>query len=209
MRILFIIIQAVLVLSACANQQGGSKQNLQNDSARQENSKPIHVKNNSQETADNTSRPDIAKHLVKVTERVPEVKDVTAIVLGRYAVVGIDVDDTLERSKVETIKYSVAQALKNDPYGANAAVIADPDTVSRLQEMGREITAGRPVTGILDELAAIVGRVLPEVPNDVTDNEKESQTEHNNDQLNQKQEKELDQEQNDQSDNHMKKNKND
>ncbi|MGM0860150.1 hypothetical protein C6W24_08510 [Bacillus atrophaeus] len=209
MRILFIIIQAVLVLSACANQQGDSKQHLQNDSARQENSKPIHVKNTSQETADNTSRPDIAKHLVKVTERVPEVKDATAIVLGRYAVVGIDVDDTLERSKVETIKYSVAQALKNDPYGANAAVVADPDTVSRLQEMGREITAGRPVTGILDELAAIVGRVLPEVPNDVTDNEKESQIEHNNDQLNQKQEKELDQEQNDQSDNHMKKNKND
>ncbi|MCG8395381.1 YhcN/YlaJ family sporulation lipoprotein [Bacillus atrophaeus] len=209
MRILFIIIQAVLVLSACANQQGDSKQHLQNDSARQENSKPIHVKNTSRETADNTSRPDIAKHLVKVTERVPEVKDATAIVLGRYAVVGIDVDDTLERSKVETIKYSVAQALKNDPYGANAAVVADPDTVSRLQEMGREITAGRPVTGILDELAAIVGRVLPEVPNDVTDNEKESQTEHNNDQLNQKQEKELDQEQNDQSDNHMKKNKND
>lgn len=56
---------------------------------------------------------------------------------------------------METIKYSVAQALKNDRYGANAVVIADPDTVSRLREMSREISEAHPVTGILDELAAI------------------------------------------------------
>ncbi|WP_373710437.1 YhcN/YlaJ family sporulation lipoprotein, partial [Escherichia coli] len=84
--------------------------------------------------------------------------------------------DNLERSKVESIKYTVAQALKNDPYGANAVVVADPDTVSRLRGMASDIKAGRPVSGILDELAAIVGRVMPEVPNDVTDNEKESPT---------------------------------
>lgn len=36
--------------------------------------------------------------------------------------------------------------------GANAVVVADPDTVSRLKEMGKEIQAGRPVSGIMDEL---------------------------------------------------------
>ncbi|MCY7757151.1 YhcN/YlaJ family sporulation lipoprotein [Bacillus inaquosorum] len=209
MRILFIIIQLTLILSACTYQQGRQDQNVEEESTRQQETKPIHVKDTTQETKDNGTRTDIAKHLVSVAEKIPDVKDATAVVLGGYAVVGIDVDDTLDRSKVETIKYSVAQALKNDRYGANAVVIADPDTVSRLNEMSREISEGRPVTGILDELAAIVGRVLPEVPNDVIDNEDEPQTKQQNDQLNRKQQQEMDQEQNDQSDHHMKKNTND
>ena len=49
---------------------------------------------------------------MNVTEHVADVNDATAIVIGKYAVVGIDVKDDLDRSKVETIKYSVAKALK-------------------------------------------------------------------------------------------------
>ncbi len=70
------------------------------------------MKNTAPETAENPGRTDIAKHLVEVTEKIPGISDATAVVLGRYSVVGIDVDDNLERSKVESIKYTVAQALK-------------------------------------------------------------------------------------------------
>lgn len=204
MRILFIIIQALFILTGCNAVQEGRDRAAQNESANQQEAKPIHVKNTAPDTNNNPSRTDIARHLVEVSEKIPGITDATAVVLGRYSVVGIDVDDNLERSKVETIKYTVAQALKNDPYGANAVVVADPDTVARLKEMGKDIQAGRPVSGILDELAAIVGRVLPEVPNNVTDNEKESPTKSNNDQLNQRDQNKLQQEQNDQSDHHMK-----
>ncbi|WP_332275446.1 YhcN/YlaJ family sporulation lipoprotein [Bacillus velezensis] len=204
MRILFIIIQALFILTGCTAVQDGRGRNIQNESADQRDAKPIHVKNTAPETAENSGRTDIAKHLVEVTEKIPGISDATAVVLGRYSVVGIDVDDNLERSKVESIKYTVAQALKNDPYGANAVVVADPDTVSRLRGMGSDIKAGRPVSGILDELAAIVGRVMPEVPNDVTDNEKESPTQSNDDQLNERDQNKLQNEQNDQSDHHMK-----
>ncbi|MCM3370497.1 YhcN/YlaJ family sporulation lipoprotein [Bacillus velezensis] len=204
MRILFIIIQALFILTGCTAVQDGRGRNIQNESADQRDAKPIHVKNTAPKTAENPGRTDIAKHLVEVTEKIPGISDATAVVLGRYSVVGIDVDDNLERSKVESIKYTVAQALKNDPYGANAVVVADPDTVSRLRGMGSDIKAGRPVSGILDELAAIVGRVMPEVPNDVTDNEKESPTQSNDDQLNERDQNKLQNEQNDQSDHHMK-----
>ncbi|KXZ14818.1 hypothetical protein AXI59_02920 [Bacillus nakamurai] len=204
MRILFMIIQALFILTGCNAVQDGRDRAVQNESANQQETKPIHVKNTAPDTTNNPSRTDIARHLVEVTEKIPGITDATAVVLGRYSVVGIDVDDNLERSKVETIKYTVAQALKNDPYGANAVVVADPDTFARLKGMGKDIQAGRPVSGILDELAAIVGRVLPEVPNNVTDNEKESPTKSNNDQLNQRDQNKLQQEQNDQSDHHMK-----
>ncbi|QOQ56419.1 YhcN/YlaJ family sporulation lipoprotein [Bacillus amyloliquefaciens] len=204
MRILFIIIQALFILTGCTAVQDSRERNIRNESTDQREAKPIHVKNTAPETAENPGRSDIAKHLVEVTEKIPGITDATAVVLGRYSVVGIDVDDNLERSKVESIKYTVAQALKNDPYGANAVVVADPDTVSRLRGMASDIKAGRPVSGILDELAAIVGRVMPEVPNDVTDNEKESPTKSNDDQLNERDQKKLQNEQNDQSDHHMK-----
>ncbi|WP_145699666.1 YhcN/YlaJ family sporulation lipoprotein, partial [Bacillus paralicheniformis] len=199
-RIFFLIlIQTVMLLSAC-----GIQNNARNEANELPGNKPIQVKNSSQEPVNREDGQAISRRLVKITESVPGVNDATAVVLGRLAVVGIDVKDNLERSKVESIKYSVAEALQNDPYGANAAVVADPDTVNRLRAMGREIQAGRPVKGILDELAAIVGRVLPEVPNDATDNQQTNPTKSNNDQLNDRNQKQLEKEQNKQSNKHMK-----
>ncbi|KAA6453000.1 YhcN/YlaJ family sporulation lipoprotein [Bacillus swezeyi] len=200
MRIIFLIfIQTAILLSAC-----GIQNNAQNEANELPGNRPIHVKNTAQEPVNREDGQAISRRLVKITENVPGVNDATAIVLGRLAVVGIDVKDNLERSKVESIKYSVAEALQDDPYGANAAVVADPDTVNRLRAMGREIQAGRPVKGILDELAAIVGRVLPEVPNDATDDQKTNPTKSNNDQLNDNKQKQLEKQQNDQSNKHMK-----
>ncbi|KYC75088.1 YhcN/YlaJ family sporulation lipoprotein [Bacillus licheniformis] len=200
MRIFFLIlIQTVMLLSAC-----GILNNARNEANELPGNRPIHVKNSAQEPVNREDGQAISRRLVKITESVPGVNDATAVVLGRLAVVGIDVKDNLERSKVESIKYSVAEALQNDPYGANAAVVADPDTVNRLRAMGREIQAGRPVKGILDELAAIVGRVLPEVPNDATDNQQTNPTKSNNDQLNERNQKQLEKKQNNQSNKHMK-----
>ncbi|MCY9276527.1 YhcN/YlaJ family sporulation lipoprotein [Bacillus haynesii] len=200
MRIFFLIlIQTVMLLSAC-----GIQNNARNEANELPGNRPIHVKNSAQEPVNRKDGQAISRRLVKITESVPGVNDATAVVLGRLAVVGIDVKDNLERSKVESIKYSVAEALQNDPYGANAAVVADPDTVNRLRAMGREIQAGRPVKGILDELAAIVGRVLPEVPNDATDNQQTNPTKSNNDQLNERNQNQLEKKQNNQSNKHMK-----
>lgn len=188
-----------MLLSAC-----GIQNNARNEANELPGNRPIHVKNSAQEPINREDGQAISRRLVKITESVPGVNDATAVVLGRLAVVGIDVKDNLERSKVESIKYSVAEALQNDPYGANAAVVADPDTVNRLRAMGREIQAGRPVKGILDELAAIVGRVLPEVPNDATDNQQTNPTKSNNDQLNERNQNQLEKKQNNQSNKHMK-----
>lgn len=191
---LYFLLSALFCLTSC-----GYQPNVENESIRDDDSKPIKVENSSPDQPDRKNGAAIAQHLVEVTESMPDVKDATAVVLGPYAVVGIDVKDDLERSEAESVKYTVAQGLKDDRYGANAVVVADPDTVARLREMSKDIQAGRPVSGIMDELAAIVGRVLPEVPNDMIDNQDEEPTKGNNDQLNNKQEQELDKEQNDQS----------
>ncbi|GAB7387683.1 hypothetical protein BSNK01_15200 [Bacillaceae bacterium] len=108
-----------------------------------------------------------AQRLAHLAAQVPQVNDATAVVIGKTAVVGIDVDASLDHSRVDTIKYSVAEALREDPQGANAIVTADVDIVQRLREMNQEIRNGRPVSAFADELAEIVGRIMPQFPKQV------------------------------------------
>ncbi len=42
----------------------------------------------------------ISKRLVTLATSIPNVNDATAVVIGKYAIVGIDVDSKLERSQV-------------------------------------------------------------------------------------------------------------
>lgn len=126
---------------------------------------------------------EIAEHLVHLTERVPEVNSATAIVLGDLAVVGIDVNEQLDRSDVGVVKYEVAEALSSDPHGAYAFVSADPDINARLREMRKEIEAGHPISGIMNELAGIVGRLIPVVPGAEHRKSDPEPTDANNDRL--------------------------
>ncbi|MCB6574995.1 YhcN/YlaJ family sporulation lipoprotein, partial [Phascolarctobacterium faecium] len=75
--------------------------NARNEANELPGNKPIQVKNSSQEPVNREDGQAISRRLVKITESVPGVNDATAVVLGRLAVVGIDVKDNLERSKVE------------------------------------------------------------------------------------------------------------
>jgi len=122
------------------------------------------------QTTDNVDRKTgivVSKRLVKLASDVPGVRDATAVVFGKYAIVGIDVDSKLERSQVGTIKYSVAESLKHDPYGAESIVVADPDITARLKEIAADIRNGKPGQGIVRELADIAGRLMPEIPKNI------------------------------------------
>ncbi|WP_415639993.1 YhcN/YlaJ family sporulation lipoprotein [Paenibacillus sediminis] len=109
---------------------------------------------------------DVRTHLEKLAEKVPGVKKANVVITGNTAIVGIDVDGDLDRSRVGTIKYSVAEALRKDPYGKNAIVTADVDISKRLAEIGNDIRRGHPISGFASELADIVGRIMPQVPSD-------------------------------------------
>lgn len=192
-KLLTVIIPIAFILAGC-----GANQN-----ADEGNDNRIHVKNTADDYVDRKTGQEISEHLVELASSIPNVNDATAVVLGNFAVVGIDVNAKLDRSRVESIKYSVAESLQHDPYGANAVVVADADTFERLRQMGQEIQDGRPILGILDELAQIVGRIMPDVPSDLIDNDNANPTEENENQLNPKEEKKLNKEQQDQSKNHM------
>lgn len=158
MRKILMVNIIILILTGCTfqhNVQKNEKQNL------------VNVKNSYIQDVDRKTGQEISKRLVSLASSIPNVNDATAIVLGKYTIVGIDVNSKIDRSQVGSIKYSVSESLKNDPYGAKAVVVADPDTTQRLKEIASEIKKGRPIQGIMNELADVAGRLMPEVPGDL------------------------------------------
>jgi YhcN/YlaJ family sporulation lipoprotein len=162
-----IILTSVLffILTGCS-----TNKEIQN-----KNNNLVNVKNSNIQEVDRKTGQEISKRLVQLATSIPNVNDATAVVMGRYAIVGIDVNSKLERSQVGTIKYSVAESLKKDPYGARAIVVADADTTERLKEISSDIKNGRPIQGVMEELADVAGRLMPEIPGDlITPNPKNS-----------------------------------
>ncbi|MFA9557314.1 YhcN/YlaJ family sporulation lipoprotein [Evansella sp. AB-rgal1] len=153
---------------------------------------------------------EVANHLAQLSIRVPEVNNATAIVIGPYALVGINVSGEIDQSEVGSIKYQVAEALASDPYGASAAVTADPDVIDRIKEMRVEMGQGRPIAAIMNELAAIIGRVIPVVPGrEHRQSESEDPTNVNDDKIDGQQQGELKEIQDEQSKGRMSEKKKD
>ncbi|EDL64705.1 YhcN/YlaJ family sporulation lipoprotein [Bacillus sp. SG-1] len=188
------------LLTGC-NQQ--NNQTAYDNQENGDNPRPINVENSNIQQENNDTSQEVSRNLVRIATAVPDVEDATAVVLGNYAFVGIDVDARVERSEVGTIKYSVAEALKDDPHGAQAMIIADPDLYARLQEVGEDIENGRPVQGILNELSDIAGRLMPELPKNTQQLNPDEAPEKSQNKAGQSEENQLEKEQQDQSNNHM------
>lgn len=160
----------------------------------------LNVKNSELDQERKSSNQAIAKHLANLANNVPDVNEATAIIAGPYAVVGIDVNKELDRTRVGSIKYAVTEALHDDPYGKTAMVIADADGTERIRAMAQSVQAGDPINGVVEELAAIVGRYMPELP---PKNTKTDRKDGNKQSISEKEEKELEDIQDKQSNNHL------
>lgn len=163
MKRIAMILSLTLLLAAC-NTENNPPANQGAPQPNQQAPQTQRVQQTAPSPQHNPSPQATADRLVQLASKVPNVNDATAVVIGRWAVVGIDVDAQLDRPEVGVIKYSVAEALREDPQGAQAVVTADPDIVQRLREMAADIRQGRPVAGFAEELADIVGRIIPQAP---------------------------------------------
>ncbi|WP_010171792.1 YhcN/YlaJ family sporulation lipoprotein [Bacillus coahuilensis] len=187
----------IVVISACQND---------NELGLNENEAPRTINVNDSTIEQNIDRDDsetTSNRLAELAASVPNVKHATVVALGEYAIVGIDVDKDLDRSEVGTIKYSVAETLKDDPDGAEALVVADPDITARLTEIRYDIQNGHPIQGILNELSDITGRIIPELPKHLQKTNPEEAPEEPESKINEGKENTLDKEQEDQSNNYL------
>ncbi|MFC4387277.1 YhcN/YlaJ family sporulation lipoprotein [Gracilibacillus marinus] len=191
-----IIFLLLLMLSVGCQQEEDHAQ-----SAKEKDSKVVQISNSNQDpTIKPLNNEEKAQYLANLASSIPNVDNATALITNRGVIVGIDVDDQLDRSHVGSIKYSVLEAMQHDPHGADAIVVADPDIYERLKGMGDKIQQGHPIDAITDELANITGRLIPEFP---LDENKEKNIDENKQILDDKEKKELEEITDEQS-NHQK-----
>lgn len=156
MKLRIFLFASILTISlAACNQNNLPNNEVGNESTNDQNRTEIDVEQSSYEQNNQYSNNEIATHLANIAADVPDVNDAVAIIAGPYAVVGIDINEETDREQVGTIKYAVSEALRNDPYGKTAVVIADADMMQRLREMNMKMRQGHPVQGITEELAEI------------------------------------------------------
>ncbi|MFC4025429.1 YhcN/YlaJ family sporulation lipoprotein [Oceanobacillus longus] len=189
-----LILAVILTLTACGQEEETPLAGEEKGSDR-----IVQVKNSDPTELEDLDNEQIAKRLANLATDIPNVNDASAIVAGPYTVVAIDVDKDLDRSRVGTIKYSVTEALYHDPYGKTAVVVADADVVERIRGMGNKISQGHPVQGVVDELAAIVGRFMPEFP---IDDDRAEEPDQNKEIIDEEDQQKLDDIEGDQSNQH-------
>lgn len=105
-----------------------------------------------------------AERLEKLAESIQGVREATCVVLGKVAIIGIDVEGTLDRGSVGSVKYAVAEALAKDPAGVKTAVTADLDIRNRIDGIRDRVGEGHPIRGLTEQFAELIGRVMPQFP---------------------------------------------
>ncbi|MBL0387644.1 YhcN/YlaJ family sporulation lipoprotein [Tumebacillus sp. ITR2] len=104
-----------------------------------------------------------ANEISNVVTRINGVERAAVLLTGKTALVGIDLADNITGSKIDTIKFSVKEAAERTGKGYRAIVSSDIDTITRTRELINAARAGKPITGLSDEIADIVSRLLPEM----------------------------------------------
>lgn len=163
MKTWLIILCTAIMLAGC-----GNPNNNEASPPSDQDDRNIRVKQSAPPKKDIKNPQEVAERLSALAASIPQVNHATCVVFGDTAIVGIDVSGELDASKVGTIKYSVAEALRNDPHGVHALVTADMDLYHRIDEMAAEVRRGNPISGLANEIADIVGRIIPQVPSDIT-----------------------------------------
>ncbi len=162
MKTWLIILCTAILLTGCGNPNNNEASPPPNQDNRN-----IQVKQSVPPKKDIKNPQEVAERLSNLAASIPQVERATCVVFGDTAIVGINVSGELEASKVGTIKYSVAEALRNDPYGVHALVTADMDLYNRIDELATQVRQGDPIAGFANEIADIVGRIMPQVPSDM------------------------------------------
>lgn len=97
----------------------------------------------------------------RVTE-IKEVKKATVAISGNTCLVGVNTTDNIKGKMTTALKNKIDKAVKeSDPNIKHVHVTANPDLYKRIENVGRDIRTGKPLTGLATEIQEIIRRITP------------------------------------------------
>ncbi len=165
-RLIFLLIASLVAISlaaGCAPQQRPAPDTAP---APQQRTQPLpntqegpanRVPNN--DPQEDSRRADTIARRVKELEGVD---DVTVIVSGVNAYVGVDMDEDMQGRMTNTMEQRVIDTAQSaDRMLTRVYVTADVDAVTRLRNYSRDIERGEPITGLINQIEEIFRRPAP------------------------------------------------
>ncbi|MBZ4655178.1 MAG: putative lipoprotein [Peptococcaceae bacterium] len=109
--------------------------------------------------ADENAKADM---LARKIADMKNINSATVVISGTQAWVGVDLHANVKGQLSNQMKNDITNVVKNEvPNIQTVYVTADADTVTRLRDIARDIAAGRPVSGFINELMEIGRRITP------------------------------------------------
>jgi len=101
----------------------------------------------------------------RIADRVEDIQGVNkayVLISGNTAIVGVDMDNNAEGQVTRNLKQKIEKAVKRvDNDIDNVSVTADPDLLTRIQNMFEDMDKGNPIRGFTDEFQEILRRITP------------------------------------------------
>ena len=121
--------------------------------------------NNNMDTDLNNNRNNNVALARKIADRVEDIEGVNrayVLISGDMAIVGVDMDSNLEGQVTNALKQRIERAVKKvDNNIVNVGVTADPDLLTRIRNMFKDMHDGNPIEGFVDEFQEIFRRITP------------------------------------------------
>lgn len=121
--------------------------------------------NDNRNTMDNRMNNDLSDRADRIKNQVSKLKDVksaTVVITERTALVGINLTSGTKGELNSKIKKDVEDTVKKaDKDIERVAVTSDPDIFTRIENIGKDIGQGRPISGFATEVEEIIRRIVP------------------------------------------------
>ncbi|MCR4442289.1 MAG: YhcN/YlaJ family sporulation lipoprotein [Peptococcaceae bacterium] len=103
-----------------------------------------------------------ARTIADKISAMKEINTATVVLADNKAWVGVDLKAGVANKLTNAVKNEITRLVKAEDKSVDTVyVTADADMVTRLKEIARDIAAGKPVSGFLDELNEIGRRITP------------------------------------------------
>lgn len=101
----------------------------------------------------------------EIADKVSELKEVNraaVVISGNTALVGVNITDNVEGNMTNNLKDRIEDVVRaTDNNIRNVSVTANADLYSRIENIGKDMRNGRPLSGFAEEIEEILRRINP------------------------------------------------
>ena len=179
-----ILVLGLTVLTACSNDEQNGNTNDQNPTT--QNSTDMNGTNgmtDNQTTTNSTNDTQMGQNIADTTttgdetynesrsqaindaikSEVSQAKDVWVMVMGNNAYIALDIDAQDDSVDAMNIKNQVAEIVMNTDSEIRDIYLAeDADSFTRIKDAFTDLTNGKPVSGMTDEIVNLFTRITPD-----------------------------------------------